>query len=292
MIIICTGKVYDCEVISLFNNKERNCVNFTDWKFPAGEVGLKFEESGINKITLSRDEYITILWKFECVEEIFKCSLIVDAIRRLADKKIHLVIPYFPFARQDRCMEKGDSFSLQIFSKMIKDMNFYKITTWDAHSDVVAGMFGYEFEVIAQQDVFFREQVYNSKIIFIDKNEYACLVSPDSGASKKIYKLAKKMRLPVLECGKIRDITNGKIVACTINNSTIDISKYNDFIIIDDICDGGASFIAIAEEFEKIRKNTKEYLHLYVTHGIFSKGKDLLNKYFKSVQCSFDLSVK
>jgi ribose-phosphate pyrophosphokinase len=43
-------------------------------------------------------------------------------------------------------------------------------------------------------------------------------------------------------------------------------------LIVDDICDGGATFVALAR---KLREAGAIEVSLFVTHGIFSKGKDL-----------------
>jgi len=45
-----------------------------------------------------------------------------------------------------------------------------------------------------------------------------------------------------------------------------------DCIIVDDICDGGGTFIGLAEE---LRRRNAASLYLYVTHGIFSKDADV-----------------
>jgi len=61
--------------------------------------------------------------------------------------------------------------------------------------------------------------------------------------------------------------------------------EYRDVIIIDDICDGGATFINIA----KILTGYKEFkgkIYLIVTHGIFSKGFAELSQYFKGIYCT------
>ena len=60
-----------------------------------------------------------------------------------------------------------------------------------------------------------------------------------------------------------------------------------DMIIIDDICDGGATFINIAKELRKpgyMYKDNKIYL--IVTHGIFSKGTTKLSQYFDGIYCT------
>jgi ribose-phosphate pyrophosphokinase len=44
-------------------------------------------------------------------------------------------------------------------------------------------------------------------------------------------------------------------------------------LIVDDICDGGATFIGIADAIHE--KDPDADVRLYVTHGIFSKGIDV-----------------
>lgn len=63
-----------------------------------------------------------------------------------------------------------------------------------------------------------------------------------------------------------RDPVTGKIQNSHVNAT--DLSGKT-AVITDDICDGGATFIGIAEELKKLNC---QHVVLYVTHGIFSKG--------------------
>ena len=51
-------------------------------------------------------------------------------------------------------------------------------------------------------------------------------------------------------------------------NELVDI-KDQTILIVDDLCDGGMTFIKSAERLYELE--AKE-VHLYVSHGIFSKG--------------------
>ena len=119
----------------------------------------------------------------------------------------------------------------------------------------------------------------------LDVNDSFILVSPDAGASKKIYKLAEQIgyKGDVITCSKDRDI-DGKL---TMVNVPIAFdaftSKKADFIIIDDICDGGATFINIAKN---LKNRVKGKIYLIVTHGIFSKSFGELSQYFDNIYCT------
>ena len=61
----------------------------------------------------------------------------------------------------------------------------------------------------------------------------------------------------------------------------VDYHKVN-FLVIDDICDGGRTFINLAEKLLIMGAND---LYLYVTHGIFSKGLPSIHEYYKHIYC-------
>jgi ribose-phosphate pyrophosphokinase len=235
------------------------------WTFPGGERNVKIEDP----LDIERYRSFSVKCNFTCSDDLVDMMLLVNAIRNVnRTTKLRLVIPYFPFARQDRVMTNGEPFALQVVVSMIKSCNFDEVETWDPHSDVLAGMFEagnlsvrpqWELmhNLILQQN---RHSRYNLA--------HSALVSPDAGALKKIYNLAKLINLPVIEAGKKRDVSTGEIVATTINSPGLD--EFAVLYVIDDICDGGRTFIELAKAIKA--KGFSGELVLCVTHGIFSKG--------------------
>ena len=67
----------------------------------------------------------------------------------------------------------------------------------------------------------------------------------------------------------MRDVATGDIINTTVNNIPNDIAKAR-LLVCDDLVDGGRTFIELAKVLKP--HNPKE-MALYVTHGIFSKGK-------------------
>jgi ribose-phosphate pyrophosphokinase len=57
------------------------------------------------------------------------------------------------------------------------------------------------------------------------------------------------------------------------------------FVICDDICDGGRTFIEIAKAIQDVRPKEifNDKIYLCVTHGIFSAGFEELEKYFTAI---------
>jgi ribose-phosphate pyrophosphokinase len=64
------------------------------------------------------------------------------------------------------------------------------------------------------------------------------------------------------------------------------LDQHNDltYVIIDDICDGGRTFIELAKVIKEGRPTAKVFL--IVTHGIFSAGFKTLNEYMDGIFCT------
>ena len=114
------------------------------------------------------------------------------------------------------------------------------------------------------------------------KNNKFYLVSPDAGSNKKIFDLAKSIGYTdeIIRCDKLRDITTGKIIETIVYKDNL---YGKDAIIVDDILDGGKTFIEIAKILKQ--KNVGK-IYLVVTHGIFSAGYTQLGEYFEQIYCT------
>jgi len=219
--------------------------------------------------------------------ELIICA--TKAIRRLGVKSIHLNIPYLLGARSDRQFQDGgNSYLVDVIAPIINSLNFESVTVFDVHSDVAAACIN-NLKVISNLEL------VRTAISKIKNAENILIVSPDAGANKKIYKLMDSLDYEgqIVTCSKSRDI-NGNLSKTVV--PWIQNSEKTDRIIIDDICDGGATFIKIAQEL-KIQGVTGK-IHLIVSHGIFSKGFKELSQYFDgiyttdSIRSDFDWEQK
>jgi len=236
------------------------------FKFNGGEVHVNIDHIEIGNLT----QVEAYLYNSD---DIMKLMMTIDAIR---EKKvfsvIELTIPYFPYGRQDRVCNPGEAFSVQVMANMINSLQCQKVTVLDPHSNVTPS-FLMDYEVVSQNDIL---QQYN--IIEVIEDLGLTLVSPDAGAESKTREISRENELPVIYCSKTRNTKTGELTSTTIP----DIVPGEDFIIIDDICDGGWTFTNLAE---KLKEAGAKDVYLYVTHGIFSKGLEPLKKHFKHVYC-------
>lgn len=218
----------------------------------------------------------------------------VASLRGLGAEEIHLYAPYILGARSDRKFEEGgNNYLKDVICPIINLLNFKTVTCIDPHSDVLEACIK-GFNKIEQSKIIFDILGTDWADTKIKYGNFV-LISPDAGANKKTYKLAEEIRYKgdIITCSKERD-TEGKLTKTIVpitmkQHNMLHKGPYKDFIIIDDICDGGATFINIAKEIKAYfheSGKTESKIYLIVTHGIFSKGLEVLFEYFDGIYCT------
>ena len=208
---------------------------------------------------------VDIVAHLKSAHDIMELMLVVDAIRRMGGRSIKtLHIPYFPYARQDRVCAKGQSLSVKVMADLINSLNVPVVHITDPHSDVTPALINNC--VVTEQHTIIPNEVYRNKVV----------VCPDAGAEKKIIKLG----VPYVMATKVRNPETGEIIKTTVPEPE-ELHGY-DYIIIDDICDGGRTFIELAKVLKKHGANSVD---LYVTHGIFSNGLQPILSHIDHIYC-------
>lgn len=227
-----------------------NKIKIVPTKFPDGTIQVwKLDEK--NTI-LSRDTN-TIEWEYENDGEIIilaQLKLLLDA----SGISSSLLIPYLPYGRQDKFISNISTFGLYAFALLINSLKFDSVTCFDVHSDVAEKLI----------DGFIWEKPDINHIINQHNIDY--VVYPDKGA---LCKYLKFMNYPFKYADKIRNQLTGEIIKIDFRG----VVNMKNLLIVDDICDGGATFILLAREL--IEREANE-VNLYVSHGIFSKGTQIL----------------
>lgn len=238
-----------------FQNQEE--IKFQSFTFSGGEPHIKIVPD------FDTNRKVTITHRLNSFNDLGLLCVTVDALRRMDVKIIELFIPYFPAARQDRVMIPGEPLSVKVYADIINAMQLNKVFVFDAHSEVTPALLNNSTVI---PNYAFIKEVLNK----IGQN--VKLISPDGGALKKIYKVSEFLGgVEVVECSKSRDVKTGKLSGFKVYEDDL---NGMDCLIVDDICDGGGTFVGLAEELKK--KNAGK-LYLAVSHGIFNKGFDVLD---------------
>lgn len=259
----------------VFNRKDSNNnghsyipVEYEAFVFSGGEVHIKFKEN-----PAVRSNSVRINCRIRSSNDLMRLALAVDALRSGGIDYIEAFIPYIPYARQDRRMADGEPLSIKVFASILNSLKLNEVICYDAHSDVTTAL----IDNVRHYDNSLEVRMFMATYL-PNNGRDVIMVSPDGGAYKKIYKLCERIghKGGIVNGVKVRDLDTGKIISTDIIG---DVSGRN-CLIVDDICDGGRTFIELAKALKD--KGAKE-LYLFVSHGIFSKGITELSEYFNAI---------
>lgn len=260
--------------VSIFNSD--GLVPYKKWNFPGGEIGVKILD--VDNLDQS-DVYSIHVEGKPTSEDIFVALNLMDAIRQNTEierKNIALYLAYLPYARQDRVCSKGESFALEVFIKTLcSSPDFGTLVVVDPHSEVSEHFLQAHLDDEVELVIIPQHKAFRGTNLF-GNHHYDCYIAPDKGALVKLQAAPDLMFRNKFFLSKERK--DGKV---TVLDYTYD-SILGKSIIIDDICDGGATFVESAKMLRRTQPNMTQ-LDLYVTHGIFSKGLDELKQHFDTI---------
>jgi len=205
---------------------------------------------------------LTVVARLQSPEALIQLCLLTEILDRVHEGKRTLVIPYFPYARQDRVMAAHEAFSLKAIARIINSLGFDRVITCDPHSDVTPALVE-KIRVIPQIELAASHEQLRPML----GSGRVTVIAPDAGAAKKAFDLARRFCLPLLTASKVRDTATGAILRTELHAPTP--LANGDVLIVDDICDGGRTFIELAKV---LKSHGAGRVFLYVTHGIFSQG--------------------
>lgn len=196
---------------------------------------------------------VDIWWEFESEAELLHLAQLKTLLDHFnCSSRLH--IPYLPYARQDKDISNEATFALHSFMDLLNSLCFEAVTSFDAHSSVSKGIFN--FVNI--------DPILSIKDAMNDARP-DCVVFPDKGAMDR-YKI---VGIENVFAQKTRDQSTGEITGTFITESV----KGKKCLIIDDLCDGGMTFIKLSQ---LLIANGAIEVDLYVSHGLFTKGIQVL----------------
>lgn len=206
-----------------------------------------------------------------------------------------LDISYMMGARCDRRFSPGEAEDLKIVCDFINSMGWESVSVTKPHSCRTLELLknGYAYDPT--------QTLLNKFIDDIGRQAKIVYVSPDQGASNWISELRVS---PIIQGSKKRDPATGAVAGVTFVREAywapfqgkqqsktmdcLDDREGHDFCIIDDLCDGGGTFITIAKEI-KLRY-PQAMVYLIVTHAIFSKGLTPFEGLIDRIYCTNSFS--
>jgi ribose-phosphate pyrophosphokinase len=226
-------------------------------KFSDGELCVDFTDS-------VRGKRVYILSSPNTSDEIIKLNLAIDAAKRGAAKEIIVILPYFPYARQDKKDQSRGPIGAKVMAEMIEERGATSIITYDLHADQIQGFFNIPVTHIEGKNVF------DDYIYFLTSSGSLniTLCGPDAGSGKRVKRmkdqLAKKYNtnLNYVMLDKTRKEAN-VIDEMVIIGDVVG----KDIIILDDMVDTAGTLCKAAEV---LIENGARSVRAIISHGVLS----------------------
>jgi phosphoribosylpyrophosphate synthetase len=249
----------------------------TPFTYPGGELHLK-------EVFDYRDP--ATVWiadvRFNHANDLVHAALLANVAHH-RQMPFVLFLPYLPAARADR----GTPVGAEVYAEIIRSMNPQQIVAIDPHSSFIVDYFRNilpgKLTVLDPTPLLKRALGYESpdsvpRPVASDHVEhYDAVIAPDKGALPRATKVAESLGgVDLYHAEKHREQSTGKILSYEMAEKPPVTGRY---LVVDDICDGGATFNMLAELTELPR----EKLGLWVTHGIFSGNAPALRMHYDHI---------
>ncbi len=200
---------------------------------------------------------------------IMETMIMMDACKRSMAKTITLVMPLFPYSRQDKKNDSRSPISAKVIATMLETAGMDRMITFDLHAPQIQGFFNVPVDNLYSLPLV--KALFNT----FGKDNYI-IVSPDAGGMSRAIKVGKTLNLPVYGMYKERNYQiMGKINEMQLMGNKEDV-KGKIALIPDDLVDTCGTLIACAEAL--IDFGVRD-CRAIITHGVFSHiGLERLNK--------------
>jgi ribose-phosphate pyrophosphokinase len=176
-----------------------------------------------------------------------------------------LVMPYLPSGRGD----KDRPSPARANAVMAARSGITDIVTLDPHSPVWLDTMSAVDSSIHVHELALGDTVSMA----VRGHTYLGVIGPDAGSKNRASLIADALELPVHLCSKHRDPNTGRLSGYQAPQEIID--NPGEYLVVDDICDGGGTFLLLAQAL-----SDQHTLDLWVSHGGFTRGAiTLLGKY-------------
>ncbi|KAJ4460207.1 putative Ribose-phosphate pyrophosphokinase 4 [Paratrimastix pyriformis] len=272
---------------STIPTREAKC----DWgEFETGWPNIHFEAG--DSIYGRHAVFLTSFYK---PTNIFQQISLAIALPRNHVKSLTVVVPFFGPGTMERVEEEGVLASAETMAKMLSAP--MPLTSSGPTTIII-------YDIHALQERFYFTD--NVRVLLVSAiptlmsyikqdGRKTVLVFPDDGAAKRF---GKRVTLPYLVCGKVRERDERFIRILDGNNIGLDTSKLRlratdpdvgsifteedrdaQFLIVDDLCNSGATLVRCAEA---LRLNGARRINAYCTHAVF--GNDSWRKFTEGGQ--------
>ncbi len=252
-LVIASGRAHQPlaqEVADILNTE---LVPVTAYDFANGETFVRYERSvrGVDAFIIQAHPAPINHWLMEQL-------LMVDAMKRASAKRITVVAPFFPYARQDKKHKGREPISARLVTDLFKAAGTDRIMSVDLHTPQIQGFFD------GPVDHLWALPLLADHVAATFGTENLTVVSPDSGRVRVADIWADRLGTPLAIVHKRRDPDRPNQVQV---NEIVGGVEGRDCLLVDDMIDTGGTILAAAKA---LKANGAKRVIVAATHGVFS----------------------
>jgi ribose-phosphate pyrophosphokinase len=222
--------------------------------FANGEIFVRFHESvrGCDAFVLQSHPDPLNKWLMEQL-------IMLDALKRGSAKRITAVLPFYPYARQDKKHRGREPISARLVADLLKTAGADRIVTVDLHTDQIQGFFDGPVDHMRAQNLLtgYLKDNYSGRDLAV--------VSPDSGRVRIAEKWADSLGgVPLAFIHKTRD---PRVPNQVKSNRVVGEVSGKTCVLIDDMIDTGGT---IAAAVPLLKEAGAGDVVVAATHGVLS----------------------
>lgn len=214
---------------------------------PDSEIHIMIEE-----VVREQDIFLIQPCSVPVNENLVELLLYLDAFRRASVHSVSVVIPYFPYARQDRMARGREAISARVVANLLENQGANRVIFVDIHNRAIQGFFNIPVDPLSAVPIladYFRKPEF----------ENAAIVSPDLGRAGLAGRYAELLNLPLVVMHKRR--TEDRVETTHVVGDI----KGRRPIVIDDLMASGSVLKQVDILYEVGAEGTAYYS---VTHPI------------------------
>ncbi len=220
-------------------------------KFSCGENYVRYKES-----VRGKDVYLLQTGTANANENLMELFLMCQAAKLSFARTVHVIIPHFPYARQDRVAEPREGISARLVASLLEKSGADHVMVLDLHSDQIQGFFSIPADALSSRSIF--------KEYFVSKKlPNPVVVAPDVGGAKRSKKFADAIGAELAILHKNRPEHNTAEVLEIVGDV-----EGKTCILFDDMIDTAGTLVTGREALLKAGANKDIYAA--ATHGVFS----------------------
>lgn len=189
-------------------------------------------------------------------ENLMELLIIIDAVKRLAPCQILVCLPFYPYRRQEKKIETGESITAQLVARLLETAGADKVLLLDLHSKVIKNFFKipiFEATAFSLFVEYFKKKNLKNTIV----------VAPDRGALNLNKKLAQNLKCEYVYISKTRARKHDVVAEIKISGN---VKNKNVIMLDDEISTGGTLIKAV----NLLKKSGAKDIYAAATHGILA----------------------